>query len=1245
MSRKLATWITVFATLWSATAAPLHAAQTALADYPVGSTGSNNVPANVLLVPSVEFPTAVSQAHLNAFDPGQTYIGYFDPYKCYDYDTAANNGQGAFVPRSFTIGVTAVNGRPAKAGSKFCSGKWSGNYLNWATMPTIDTFRWTLTGGDRTVDTATETIIRKAFTSSQGGEGNFNIKGINSNITSVTPLAISPLNVRIYALGTVMHVGVDVAKLRNGVIDAGEQQYTVAVRVCVGDNDPTLNIPMLEDNCAPYAKIGGKQYYKPEGLIQQNADRMRFGVFSYMNVANNQRDGAVLRARMKFVGPNNIVPGSTPTANTKREWDPATGVLYANPDPVDASNTGVTQSGVINYINEFGTAGGGYETYDNVSELYYAAMRYLRNKGNVPEWSNGATAAMKDGFPVITDWDDPILYSCQKNFTIGIGDVNTWTDRNVPGGTNPFGTEPTMPASVSADVTDDFNIHNWTNTIGSIEGLGNIGDQNGGCCSASYYIAGLAYRAHTKDIRPDLPEKQTVDFYWVDVLEYQTYRHRNQYWLAAKYGGFVDDNGDGKPQATSTDEGEWRKTNNQLSWGGTIYKLPDNYFVAANPKGMVDGLSRAFQSINAAITRNAGLGAGTADISQSGTAGYVPSYEAKGWTGNLVAKKVSSTGGTLGSTTSWNAQAKLETQAAGTGWQTRSIVTGRWTSGSFAAIPFTSTALNATELGALSSDATVAGKLVDYLRGDRSNEGTLFRTRDKLLGSIVDSAPAVVAAPNAPYDEGANPGYTAFRQSNQGRRPLVLVGANDGMLHAFDGDPVNGGNEQWAYIPSELLQVPASGTNGLANFAANPYAHRYLMNGPIRLQDVDLAYTNSGGLARGSWRTIAIAGMGKGGRTYTAIDVTAGGTMTGTSTVQGKVLWEFTHANLGYTFGMPRVFKTKRWGWTVAIPSGYNNADGKGYVFLLDAANGNLLAQLRANEGSADDPLGLAHIGAYVPDLADFTADTIYGGDLKGNVWRWDIGDAAGDTVLLDEGVFRKPTKIAVLKAPNGTLQPVTTEPEIQSQAGTQDRFIFIGTGRYLDASDTLLNQTQSVYAIRDGRRWAPWQKSSDLPSGLTWPLDRSEMQQVTSFTSGITYDNNKGGWYYDLTGGGSSGANERIIVNPVAFGGIVAFPAFLPAGEACSPGGTGALYAASYSGARSQFSTNSVPSSMPIVKATIVSTGDRLSILATLSGAQASSSQPPNMSCSGELCQIDLRNIAPTAVNRLNVREIRPDR
>ncbi len=82
-----------------------------------------------------------------------------------------------------------------------------------------------------------------------------------------------------------------------------------------------------------------------------------------------------------------------------------------------------------------------------------------------------------------------------------------------------------------------------------------------------------------------------------------------------------------------------------------------------------------------------------------------------------------------------------------------------------------------------------AQSMLNYLRGDRSNEGvgtTNFRVRSHMLGDIVYSGAVPVGAPNQPYDDAGNPGYSAFATSNKSRTPMVYVGGNDGMVHAFD---------------------------------------------------------------------------------------------------------------------------------------------------------------------------------------------------------------------------------------------------------------------------------------------------------------------------------------------------------------------------------------------------------------------------------------------------------------------------
>jgi len=113
--------------------------------------------------------------------------------------------------------------------------------------------------------------------------------------------------------------------------------------------------------------------------------------------------------------------------------------FYPNPD----TSATPSISGVINYLNKFGRTGptpGVYKKYDPVGELHYEVLRYLQGLQPSPDAIAGMTAAMKDGFPVFTSWDDPYGdgrsntadYSCVKSNIIVIGDINTHDSNRLP---------------------------------------------------------------------------------------------------------------------------------------------------------------------------------------------------------------------------------------------------------------------------------------------------------------------------------------------------------------------------------------------------------------------------------------------------------------------------------------------------------------------------------------------------------------------------------------------------------------------------------------------------------------------------------------------------------------------------------------------------------------------------------------------------------------------------------------------
>ena len=252
--------------------------------------------------------------------------------------------------------------------------------------------------------------------------------------------------------------------------------YAVRVKVC----DPTIGV---ESNCVQYGTN-----YKPQGVIQNNSQNMRFGAFSYFNSVNT--DNAVMRSKAKYVGPTMYTPSNGAVANSRAEYSSVDGTLIFNPDSDMASASypaAVSNSGVINYINQFGSFASTYKTYDDVGKLYYETLKYLRGLQPTTAFYNGTTSTSADGFPIITSWDDPYKdntsqatpYSCRKSYIMLMGDAHTWCDKKLPGGSYTSSQDISTCSgtgygpdygSLSGDT--GVNVTTSTNAIGTQEGLG-----------------------------------------------------------------------------------------------------------------------------------------------------------------------------------------------------------------------------------------------------------------------------------------------------------------------------------------------------------------------------------------------------------------------------------------------------------------------------------------------------------------------------------------------------------------------------------------------------------------------------------------------------------------------------------------------------------------------------------------------------------------------------------------------------
>ena len=754
--------------------------------------------------------------------------------------------------------------------------------------------------------------------------------------------------------------------------------YRVYIRVSVCDTS-VLGTAGLESNCTGYGTSTGTgsatvySIYKPQGLIQQYSNQIKYAVMGYLNTDNEAVQGGVLREPMEFVGPTYPQPLSTAvTTNPNAEWSSSTGIMSTNPDPTTAGGSGVSQSGVMNYLNKFGEYGASqghytntYMTYDNVSELYYAAVRYYENLGNVPQWlpqsAYGATTTQLDGFPAVTTWTDPdrVLLPEQLHprhrrrphldglrcraaaprpdrTSTAIHRYPRWWRRT-------RSTKPTPGCSTCRLSRASAQTPWWPFDSG-----------------ATYYIAGLAYGTHVNDIRPDLGVKQngakispisTISTYWMDVAEDQEVENLNPYYLAAKYGGFTVPTGYSLTNTTPLSLGEYDTTGNNIVMnGGNTHPLPDNYFETGNASQMVASLKSAFSNIAIAITpHTTSFSLSSPIIASTGSLSFASQYASSNWTSVITGSTLTFPGGVPTLAQIWSTSTTLQNQLAGTGWQApysggatgRNVVTWNGSAG----VPFEAASLTTTQLAALVpssyASTTTSTQYLNYLRGDTTNQvgstvtGSTksLRARTLFLGDIVDAGLTPVATPSMSFSEANNPGYAAFKTqwtTTTPRPTMVYAGANDGMLHAFVGLT---GAEQFAYVPSALFQGPTATpqVNGLAALGNPTFAHHDYVDATPAAFDIDLNRTNGNTSGSPNWHTLLIGGLGKGGTSYYAIDVTNPADMNSESAVAGNVLWEFTDPTMGYSFGTPVVVKTLQYGWVVVFTSGYDNADGYGY--------------------------------------------------------------------------------------------------------------------------------------------------------------------------------------------------------------------------------------------------------------------------------------------------------------------------
>lgn len=752
-----------------------------------------------------------------------------------------------------------------------------------------------------------------------------------------------------------------------------------------------------------------------------------------------------------------------------------------------------------------------------IAETYYEITRYFRGMSSY--WNSGVT------------YTSPIQYRCQKNFVIVITDgFPTW--------------DSVFPTNDPQDVAiTSAALPNWD-----------------GLAPASAAADFPNFPAYSDGFQPSGTQATEGFSLYLDDL--------------AKFGFDIDlrTGGTDATGASFDETGRFKQqnlvtytigltVNNQMMADAARYG-DGTYYQANDEAQLTAALQAAFADIDARTSSASAVATNSTRLS-SETFIFQARFTTTNWAGELLAYPILSDGsvGTVG----WNAAQTIPAASS------RSIFTYDPTaSAGSRGRTFEWASLNATQQAALNRNVagvtdTLGAQRLAYVRGSRADEapaGAAFRARSvaTVLGDIVNSDPVYVAAQDYGFDqlpgaEGSS--YRAFRDSKANREPMVYVAANDGMLHAFQAKD---GAEVFAYVPDPVL--------GQLRFLADTTfnaSHRLLNDGSPRVLDARIG---------GVWRTILIGSLGGGGRGIYALDVTNPGSF-GTS----DILWEFTDAQdsaMGVAIPQPTIARLNNGQWAAIVANGYNSSGEKAQLFILNLATGAVIRRIDtgvATDNGLSSPIPVDVDG-------DRIADYVYAGDLKGNLWKFDLtsGNSADWAVAFtDGGGSPAPLWTACSSDPctSSNRQPITARPEVGINP-PQGFMVYFGTGRYFAVGDNnaATGGSNSFYAIRD--RNDKQTASPERPSGLRSKLVEQELiAELTaveftkdlgtlSTSDDVTFEQDirvttrksiadaDDGWFFDLPTTG-----ERQVSTPILRNGRIIFTTLIPSGDACSAGGT----------------------------------------------------------------------------------------
>jgi type IV pilus assembly protein PilY1 len=677
-----------------------------------------------------------------------------------------------------------------------------------------------------------------------------------------------------------------------------------------------------------------------------------------------------------------------------------------------------------------------------------------------------------------------------------VGDYFSYTDSRGPWGESPGTTNNTAPVACRRSfhilMTDGIwnlggkaNYGNADNTAGST-----VANSTG--VSSNTYSPAAPYRDNSSDTLADV-----AMYYWKTDLypslanalrptatDPAFWQHLVNYTIAFGVKGTLDPTTDYPGLVAGTRNWPFvddtaDETHIDDLWHAAVNSR-GRYLSARNSAEYADALNKIIEDIVATNGSEAGVAVSARAISTATAARkYEPTFASARWSGDVEAKKVTvdEADPTNGSTI-WLASAKLPAADA------RNIVAFNAAATSAPkAVAFTWASLTDAMKTTLYGATTGGDNLVNYLRGDRANEASgVFRLRTSALGDIVNSSPVLVKdqydgqydfLPGAPATtDAAKSSYRRFLGAKKLREGQLFVGANDGMLHAFnDSAKEPFGQETFAYVPDAVL-------GKMKKLSAVDYQHEYYVDGPTVEGDIYDA-------GAGKWRNVVFGGTGAGAKSLFAINVpvvpwtggAAPGPYSAAQSAPGAadVLWEISPTNppdinpvtgkpffydMGHVFSAPEHGVMRDGTWVLIFGNGYESTNRKAQLFIVNALTGALVKSIDTNAGSTTSPNGLG--GVRLVRDAQKMIVAAYAGDLKGNLWKFDLSSkTASEWVVAFGGnpLYTAPT------AP--TSEPITATPNyvVHPLGGVM---VLFGSGKLFEVGDAADNSGRALYGVWD---------------------------------------------------------------------------------------------------------------------------------------------------------------------------------